>query len=146
MYEHTHIKLSVFYRIEGSHRYRAYYLVDATLTWDEAKAKCSENGAGYLAEADSVERFNFLKSMLDAHRSQGGSAVGAWIDGKYDSATSKWHCETYKYNSDVNCSPDMPGTWKAQTSGCIRLFYSSTSGVVTHSCSEKMPAICATYR
>ena len=139
-------RTGVRFRVEQSFRNRGYYLVDATLTWDEAKAKCAENGAGYLAEADSVEKFNFLKGMLDAYRTQGGSAVGAWIDGKYDSATSKWQCASHQYHDIKSCSPDMPGTWQAQTSGCIRLLYSTTSGVVTHSCTEKMPAICAKYR
>ena len=130
-------------------------MVDAALTWDEAKAKCAENGAGYLAEADSVEKFNFLKGMLDAYRTQGGSADGAWIDGKFDNATDAWNCESnsnsFAYNYEDICQSGMPWANEEPVDAddrghCVLVWHSSSDGVTNYWCNTKLPAICATKR
>ena len=126
---------------------RAYVLLDEALSWDAASDRCREGRNGYLAAAQNKEEFDFLRGMYDKYDAQGGSAIGAWIDGKYDNATKAWHCYS---NDDDACLSDMP--WSVgkpnrnETEQCILVWWSTTDGVVNHRCNSRMPAICATLR
>ena len=138
------------FRVEDRFKYRDYYLVDESLTWEQARARCSQNSDGYLAVAYSVEHFNFLKGMFDNYRSQGGSAAGAWINGKYTSSVSKWFCYDYTYGYGPTCLAGMPWSngepGSLATEHCIRVAQTNTDGVVNGQCDDTMPAICAKFR
>ena len=130
---------------------RAYVLLDESLTWAEARARCSEGNNGYLAVANNAEQFDFLRGMLDKYRSQGGAANGAWIDGRlYEPATAEWVCDAYVYGSNYYCQPGMPWTHGEPSNldfeHCILVWFNKTDGVSNYVCNEKMPAICATFR
>ena len=98
--------------------------------------------------ANSVKKFKFLRGLYDEYRAKGGIAVGAWIDGKYDSAAETWHCESNGLGT--TCPPDMPWTYEEPNNvddeKCIIVWFTRTDGVANYRCNEKMPAICATFR
>ena len=69
-------------------------MLDEALTWDEAYNRCRQGDNAYLAVANNVEEFDFLRGMYDEYHANGGSAEGVWIDGKFDPVTSTWNCES----------------------------------------------------
>ena len=129
---------------------RPYYLLDEALTWARAEQRCSEGNDGYLAAANSAEQFDFLRGLYDKYRNQSGSAVGSWIDGKFDNATNKWVCDAYVYGANTACLAEM--LWASgepdheDTDRCIGVWYQQPDGVVNCNCSKKGLAICATFR
>ena len=126
---------------------RPYYLLDEALTWARAEERCSEGNNGYLAAANSAEQFDFLRGLYDKYRNQSGSAVGAWIDGIYDSDAKMWRCHSNEFDT---CPSDMPWSHgepnRNDTEHCILVWYSRTDGVANYNCNKTMPAICATNR
>ena len=125
-------------------------MIDEALTWDEARDRCSENNDGYLAVANKAYEFSFLRGMYDKYRRQGGTANGAWIDGKFDNATDKWVCDAYIYGQNTDCNSDMPWTHgepnNLDIERCALVWFTRTDGVANYMCNEKLPTICATYR
>ena len=149
VYVRTQVRVFLcLFRVEDNFQNRAYYLLDEALTWTEARAKCSTNNAGYLAMANSAEHFTFLKGMFDNYRSQGGSAEGAWVNGVYE--YSRWLCHDYIYGLEAACPSVMPWTSgepdNLPTEKCARVQHTKTDGLANYACTEKMPAICATFR
>ena len=143
------------FSVEDRFNKRAYVLLDEALTWAEANDRCRQGDNDYLAVANNDELFNFLKGMLDAYRTQGGSANGTWIDGKFDNSTDAWNCESnsnsFAYNYEDICQPGMPWANEepadADDSGhCVLVWHSSSDGVTNYWCNTKLPAICATKR
>ena len=143
----------VCYSVEDHFYNRAYYLIDEALTWAEARDRCSEGDAGFLAEAKNVEQFDFLRGMYDKYLAQGGDVIGAWIDGKYDPDRKAWPCNSYfdfdAYYDDP-CLKTMPlSTGEpsiVDTMRCVIVWWQKTDGVANYRCDAKLPAICATYR
>ena len=127
---------------------KAYYLIDEALTWAEASDRCAEGNAGYLAEAKDDKEFKFLRGMYDKYRTQGGDANGAWIDGTYDNITKQWMCDSHGFGSD--CLWDTPWSHgepnRLHIERCLLVWFTRNDGVANYMCSERMPAICATYR
>ena len=129
-------------------------MLDEALTWAEARARCKEGSNEYLAVANSVEQFNFLRGMYDKYRANNGSADGVWIDGKFDAAANVWNCysnyDNFAYDYNDVCQSDMPWSSGGSNTGsnqhCILVWHANSDGVKNYGCSEKMPAICATKR
>ena len=127
-----------------------YYWLDEELTWDEARNSCSDGNNGYLAVANSDKQFKFLRGMYDEYIYQGGDALGAWIDGKFNNATKTWVCDSYiyvwypNYMSYMSCSFEEPNG--ELTEHCVLVWHSRTDGVANYNCNQAMPAICAAYR
>ena len=126
---------------------RVFVWLSEELTWDEARARCSEGDYANMPVANRKTHFDFLRGMYDEYRSRGGDAVGAWIDGKYDYNTKTWHC--YSNYNDA-CLSDMPWSRgepnRNDTEHCILVWWSKTDGMASYNCSARMPAICTTYR
>ena len=122
-------------------------MLDEALTWAEARDRCSEGNNAYLAVANYDKKFDFLRGLYDKYRNQSGSAVGAWIDGKYDNASKTWHCDAGGLGI---CSHRMPWSHgepnRNDTEHCVLVWYSRTDGVANYNCNKTMPAICATIR
>ena len=146
------VRVCVSCSVKGNFYNRAYYLLDEALTWTEARDSCREDNNGFLAVANNDNEFDFLRAMYDNYRSQGGSAIGAWIDGEYYNVTKKWHCHSnVNYaDRDDTCGNDMPWSHgepnRNDTEHCILVWYSRRDGVANYRCNATMPAICATYR
>ena len=119
-------------------------MLDEVLTWNEARDRCSEGNNAYLAAADYDEQFAFLRGLYDKYRNQSGSAVGAWIDGKFDNATKTWQCGMGKCSFEMPWSRGEPN--REDTEWCLLVWYSRTDGVANYRCNATMPAICATIR
>ena len=69
-------------------------MLDEALTWDEAYDRCRQGDYEYLAVANDEKLFKFLRGMYDEYVANGGSAIGAWIDGKFYNTTDAWNCES----------------------------------------------------
>ena len=125
-------------------------MLDDALTWTEARDRCSQGNNGYLAAANSDAHFAFLRGLYDKYRNQSGSAVGAWIDGKFDNATNKWVCDAYVYGANIGCLAELLWATGApnheDTDRCIGVWYQRPDGVANRKCNKKVPAICATFR
>ena len=97
--------------------------------------------------ANSVKEFQFLRGLYDEYRAKGGVAVGAWIDGEYDSAAKTWYCDANGQGSV--CPLDMPWSFREpnrlDTEHCILVWFARTDGVANYRCNATMPAICAAY-
>ena len=140
--------------VEDHYNKRAYVLLDEALTWDEAYDRCRQGDYEYLAVANDEKLFKFLRGMYDEYVANGGSAIGAWIDGRFYNTTDAWNCESnagnFAYDYDYLCQSEMP--WsngepnRNDTEHCILVWYSRTDGVANYRCNVKLPAICATKR
>ena len=137
--------------VVGLFNNRLYYLVDEALTWSEARNRCSQDNSGFLASsAYSVQQFNFLRGLYDEYRAKNGTAIGAWIDGQYDSEAKEWHCKSFWYGRHGRCPNDMKWSHgepnRNDTEHCILVWYSRRDGVANYRCDARMPAICAAHR
>ena len=142
-----HVHVPTFSSVRAHANNRTYFILDEALSWDEARARCNESNEGYLAVANSAKEFKFLRGLYDEYRARGGVAVGAWIDGEYDSAAKTWHCESN--GPGTVCLSGMPWTYEEPNNvddeKCIIVWFTRTDGVANYYCHKKMVAICTAY-
>ena len=142
-----HVHVPTFSSVRAHANNRTYFILDEALSWDEARARCNDSNSGHLAVANSVKEFQFLLGLYDEYRAKGGIAVGAWIDGEYDSAAKTWYCESN--SPSTACLPGMPWTYEEPNNvddeKCIIVWFTRTDGVANYICSKKMAAICSAY-